>query len=141
MVAFYIMLARTVGRFFTVLRMNFPVMLIAEDICGRWLGLCRYAGIGRSYFVECGLRNAESCQRVICGKLCAERSANYHLSLFRIPQLKNSAFPRIAKLPFARIAQLMRSQSIATSGITRCLPSIFFVARLPKIRVVFYNFY
>ena len=35
LVAFYIMLARPVGRFFTVLRMNFPVMLIAEDICGR----------------------------------------------------------------------------------------------------------
>ena len=33
-VAFYIMLARPVGRFFTVLQMNFPVMLIAEDICG-----------------------------------------------------------------------------------------------------------
>jgi len=32
MLAFlYMMLARLVGRFFTVLRMNFPVMLIAED--------------------------------------------------------------------------------------------------------------
>jgi len=46
MVAFYIILARPVGRFFTVLRMNFPVMLIAEDICGLWLDLCRYADIG-----------------------------------------------------------------------------------------------
>ena len=46
MVAFYIMLARPVGRFLTVLQMNFPVMLIAEDICGLWLGLCRYADIG-----------------------------------------------------------------------------------------------
>jgi len=46
MVAFYIMLARPVGRFFTVLQMNFPVTLIAEDICGLWLGLCRYADIG-----------------------------------------------------------------------------------------------
>jgi len=46
MIAFYIMLARPVGRFFTVLRMNFPVMLIAEDICGLRLGLCRYADIG-----------------------------------------------------------------------------------------------
>jgi len=45
MVAFYIMLARPVGRFFTVLWMNFPVMLIAEDICGQWLGLCLYADI------------------------------------------------------------------------------------------------
>jgi len=41
-----VMLARPVGRFFAVLRMNFPVMLIAEDICGRWLGLCGYADIG-----------------------------------------------------------------------------------------------
>jgi len=46
MVAFYIMLGRPVSRFFTVLRMNFLVMLIAEDICGRRLGLCRYADIG-----------------------------------------------------------------------------------------------
>jgi len=46
MVAFYIMLARPVGRFFTVLRMNFPVMLIAEDICGLRLCLCWYADIG-----------------------------------------------------------------------------------------------
>jgi len=47
------------------------------------------------------LRNAESCQGVICGKSNAEHSANYPLSLFRIPQPKNSAFPRIAKVPFA----------------------------------------
>ena len=46
MVALYIMLARPMGRFFTVLQMYFPVMLIAEDICGLWLGLCRYADIG-----------------------------------------------------------------------------------------------
>jgi len=46
MVAFYIMLAKLVGRFFTVLWMTFPVMLIAEDICGLRLGLCRYADIG-----------------------------------------------------------------------------------------------
>jgi len=45
-VAFYIMLARPVGRFFTVLQMNFPVMLIAEDICGQQLGLCQYVDIG-----------------------------------------------------------------------------------------------
>jgi len=44
MVAFYIMLGRPVGRFFTGLRMNFPVML--TDICGRRLGLCRHADIG-----------------------------------------------------------------------------------------------
>ena len=44
------------------------------------------------------LRNAESCQGVICGKSSAERSANYPLSLFRIPQPKNSAFPQITKV-------------------------------------------
>jgi len=42
----YIMLARHVGRFFTVLQINFPVMLITEDIRGQRLGLCRYADIG-----------------------------------------------------------------------------------------------
>jgi len=46
MVTFYIMLARPVGRFFTFLRMNFPVMLIADDICGLRLGLCRYVDVG-----------------------------------------------------------------------------------------------
>jgi len=61
----------------------------------------------RGYFVECGLQNAECCQGVICGKSSVECSANYPLSLFRILQLKNSAFPWIAKLPFARIVQLM----------------------------------
>ena len=83
------------------------------------------------------LQNAETSQGIICGKSTAERYANYPLSLFRIPQLKNSAFPRIAKLPFARIVQLMCSRSTATSGVPRCLPSVFFVVRLPKNRVVF----
>ena len=32
------------------------------------------------------LRNAESCQGIICGKSSAEHSANYPLLLFRIPQ-------------------------------------------------------
>jgi len=50
------------------------------------------------------LRNAEGCQGIICGKSSAERSANYPLLLFRIPQPENSAFPRIAKLAFARMA-------------------------------------
>ena len=86
------------------------------------------------------LGNAESCQGVICGKSSAERSTNYPLSLFRIPQLKNSLFPRIAKLPFARIVQLMCSRSSATSGIMRCLPSVFFVVHLPTNRVVFLQF-
>jgi len=29
---------------------------------------------GKGYFAECGLRNAESCQRVICGKFDADFS-------------------------------------------------------------------
>ena len=50
--------------------------------------------MGRGYFAECGLRNAESCQGVICGKSSAERSAKYPLSVFRIPQ---------PKIPYFRI--------------------------------------
>jgi len=42
------------------------------------------------------LQNVESCQGVICGKSCVQCSTNYPLSLFRILQLKNSAFLRIA---------------------------------------------
>jgi len=38
------------------------------------------------------------------------------LLLFRIPQPKNSAFPRIAKLPFARIAQQMCNRCIPSRG-------------------------
>jgi len=30
------------------------------------------AVMGKGYFAECGLRNAESCQRVICGKFDAD---------------------------------------------------------------------
>jgi len=37
----YTMLPRLVESYFIVLRW-YPVMLIVEDICGRWLGLCRY---------------------------------------------------------------------------------------------------
>jgi len=75
------------------------------DYYGATLRLIGGAGI---------LQNAESCQGVICGKSSAERSANYPLSLFRIPQPKNCAFPWIAKLLFARIAQQM---------CNRCMPS------------------
>ena len=71
---------------------------------------------GCRYFAECGLRNAERCQGVICGKSSVERSANYPLLLFRIPQPKNSAFPRMAKLPFARIAQQMCNWCIQSHG-------------------------
>jgi len=88
------------------------------------------------------MRNAESCQGVICGKSSAKRSANYPLSLFRILQVKNSAFLQIAaKLPFARIVQQMCNRCIEASGVQRCLPSVFFVVHLQQNRVVFfYNF-
>ena len=100
-------------------------------------------GHGRGYFAECGLRKVVlSCQGVICGKSSAERSANYPLSLFRILQVKNSAFLQIAaKLPFARIVQQMCNRCIEASGVQRCLPSVFFVVHLQQNRVVFfYNF-
>ena len=70
MVAFYMMLARPVGSFFTVLRMNVPVMLIAEDICGRRLGLCWYAGIGVGLaplvcqYLHTGYRYGQTYQRI-----------------------------------------------------------------------------
>jgi len=52
MVAFYNMLPRPEGRFFYSSADEFPVMIIAEDIWGRWLGLCRCAviDINRAYF-------------------------------------------------------------------------------------------
>ena len=80
--------------------------------------------------VFCGMRTAKSCQGVICGKSSAECSAHYLLPLFRILQPKNSAFPQIAKLSFARIARQMCNWSIAASGIPQSLRSIFFVIRL-----------
>jgi len=66
--------------------------------------------------VFCRMRIAESCPGVICGKSSAERSTNYPLSLFRIPQPKNSAFPRTTKLPFVRIAQQMYNRCIPSRG-------------------------
>ena len=56
-----------------------------------------------------------------------ERSANYP-SLFHILQLKNSAFPRIAKLSFVRIVQQMCTRFIAASGV---LQSMGLIKALP----------
>ena len=103
----------------------------------RWCWYCTACSRAR---VFCGLRNAESCQGVICGKSSAERSANYQLSLFRILQPKNSAFPRITKLPFARIVQQMYNRCLAASGVPGSFPAVFFVVRLPKNRVVVLQF-
>ena len=52
MVAFYNMLPRPEGRFFYSSADEFPVMIIADNIWGRWLGLCRCAviDINRAYF-------------------------------------------------------------------------------------------
>ena len=61
------------------------------------------------------MQNAESCQRVICRESSAEHSANYLSSFFRIQQPKNSAFPQITKLSFARIVQQMCNRCIAVS--------------------------
>jgi len=71
--------------------------------------------------------NAESCQEIICGKSSAERSANYSVSHFHIPQPKNSAFSRITKLPCTRIVQQMCNRCIAASGVLWSVPSVFFV--------------
>jgi len=70
-------------------------------------------GVGILLNAECGKLS----QGVICGKSSAERSANYPLSLFRIPQPKNSTFPQIAKLPFVRIAQQMYNRCTGASGV------------------------
>jgi len=72
--------------------------------------------------------------KIKCGG--AECSANYPLSLFRIPPPKNSAFPWIAKLLFAHIVQQMCNRCITASGILGSFPSILFVVHLPKNRVV-----
>jgi len=86
------------------------------------------------------MQNVESCQGVICGKSSAERCANYPLSLFCIPQPKNSAFPRLTKLPFARVVQQMCNRCIAASSVLGSFPSVFFVVCLPKNRVVVLQF-
>jgi len=74
----------------------------------------------------------DSCHGVISGKSSAEHSANYPLLLFRIPQMKNSAFPRIAKLPFAHTVQQMCNRCIPASGVPWSLPSVLFVLHLQK---------
>jgi len=74
-------------------------------------------GVGRLF-----LRNAESCQGIICRKSSAERCTNYtpyRFSAFRSRKMQH--FLRIAKLPFARIVQQMCNRCIATSGVPRSL--------------------
>jgi len=95
------------NRLFSVSFRLFSVVFVSF----RYLPQAQLTDTGRGYFEECGLRNPESCQGVICEKSSAEYSANYPLSLFRIPQPKNSAFLRIAKLPFARIAPVVNTEN------------------------------
>jgi len=102
-------------------------------MCIRWRINFNFYGAGI-------LHNAESCQGVICEKSTVECFANYPLLLFHIPQPKNSTFPPITKLPFARTAQQMCKRCIAVSGVPQSLPSIFFVVHLRKNSVVCYDY-
>ena len=69
-----------------------------RDRDGEWVQV----PLGRRYSAECRLRNAESCQGVICGKSSAERSTNYPccFTAFRsrkIPHFRGSQnYPSLA---------------------------------------------
>ena len=93
--------------------------------------LCPFRGALGTRLIQCGLRRqtTDRWQRVFCrmrivecgklskGNLRKIKCGTFRkltLSLFRIPQPKNSAFPRTTKLPFACIAQQM---------CNRCIPS------------------
>jgi len=133
---------------FQTCKMRMVLRIVFVDVTGKLRMRTQYYKLKITYFVEIfivGTKFHHCLTTVTAPALCTripQQGLNYPLSLFRIPQLKNSAFPWIAKLPFARIVQLMCSQSIATSGVPRCLPFVFFWSVLPKNRVVFfYNFY
>ena len=66
---------------------------------------------GRGYFAECGKLSKGNLRKIKCGTF-----RKLPLSLFRIPQPKNSAFPQTTKLPFARIAQQMCNRCIPSCG-------------------------
>jgi len=85
---------------------------------------------GCGYFAECGKLPRGTLRKIKCRTF-------HKLPLIAFPHF---AAERIAKLPFARIVQLMCSRSIATSGVTRCLPSVLFVVHLPANKVVFLQF-
>jgi len=48
-----------------------PVSKVCSEFERQYVALL-YNTAGKGYFAECGLRNAESCQRVICGKFDAD---------------------------------------------------------------------
>ena len=110
---------------------SYAVVLNNVDVADKGTGILRNADCGKL-----SRGNLRKISKIKCGTF-----RKLPLSLFCIPQLKNSAFLRIAKLPFARIVQLMCSQSIATSGVLLCLPFVFFLVRFAKEmnRVVFLN--
>ena len=87
----------------------------------------------RRVWVFCGIQNVESCQGVICGKSSAERSVHSTAENPHFHGSQNNRFPHIV--------QQMCNRCIATSGVPRSLPSIFFVVRLPKNRVLFLQFW
>ena len=85
------------------------------------------------------LPKAESCQAVICGKSSAENSANYPFITFPHFTAEKFHISVIAKLPFARTVQQKCNRCIQASGVPQSLPSVFFVVRLSKNRVVFFT--
>ena len=68
-------------------------------------------GAGILRIAECGKLSRGNLRKIKCGTF-----RKLPLSLFRNPQPKNSAFPRMAKLPFARIAQQMCNRCIPSRG-------------------------
>ena len=69
--------------------------------------------------VFCGMRIAEcgKLSRVICGKSSAERFAKYPLSLFRIPQPKNSAFPHHSLWSYLLTTWLFGEEAYSTKKL------------------------
>jgi len=91
-----------------------------------WLGLF-YKDVSILRIAECGKLSRGDLRKIKRGTF-----RELPIIVFRIPQPKNSAFPRITKLPFAHIVQQMCNRCIAASGIPGSFPSIFLVVRLPK---------
>jgi len=74
--AFYNMLARLVVSNFTVMRRN-PVKLLAEDMCGRCLGIRRYAAI---YGTQCDCQSLFPKEHALYpDRLCPQNSLLPHV--------------------------------------------------------------
>jgi len=87
-------------------------------------------------WVFCGIQNVESCQGVICGKSTAERSTNYPLlhSTAENPHFHGSQNNRSLTL-----YNICVTDALQQSSVPQSLPSVFFVVRLPKNRVLFFT--